>query len=60
MAGMGVMEGKTLSKGLEEFKDKFWEFMLVRSSKTLWDGIRAEATSTQTSLVLTDLNVSLP
>ncbi|CAL8393885.1 unnamed protein product [Boreogadus saida] len=27
--GMGVMEGKTLSKGLEEFKDKFWEFMLA-------------------------------
>nr|XP_020467657.1 mpv17-like protein 2 [Monopterus albus] len=24
--GMGVMEGHTLSEGLEEFKDKFWEF----------------------------------
>ncbi|KAG7275262.1 hypothetical protein CRUP_034989 [Coryphaenoides rupestris] len=24
--GMGVMEGHTLSDGLEEFKDKFWEF----------------------------------
>ncbi|KAG7246711.1 hypothetical protein CRUP_006041 [Coryphaenoides rupestris] len=23
---MGVMEGHTLSDGLEEFKDKFWEF----------------------------------
>ena len=40
MAGMGAMEGHTLSKSLEEFKGKFWEFMLVRSSQTLWDGVR--------------------
>ncbi|XP_018560264.1 mpv17-like protein 2 [Lates calcarifer] len=24
--GMDLMEGRTLSEGLEEFKDKFWEF----------------------------------
>ncbi|XP_038572903.1 mpv17-like protein 2 [Micropterus salmoides] len=24
--GMGVMEGRTLSEGWEEFKDKFWEY----------------------------------
>lgn len=26
IAGMSVTEGHTLSEGLEEFKDKFWEF----------------------------------
>ena len=51
MAGMGVMEGHTLSKGWEEFKGKFWEFMLVRSKKTLWECIRTKATSTQATLV---------